>query len=436
MTVQLIGQLGMLALICLVFLRVPVAVAMGLVGFFGYAAINGFSNALQVTGQVPYDVATHYTLSQLPLFVLMGDLAVRSGMSSRLYSATRDLFSGLRGSQAYATLGASAGFGAVSGSSIATAATMTRVAVPPMKEAKYDDRLSAGSIAAGGTLGILIPPSIALVIFAMIAEQSVPRLYAASLIPGLLLCLLYILVVALLLRLSPNWAPVDGTRKSLFDRLRSLGQIWEIVLLFLVVIGGLYSGILTATEAAAVGALGAWLLGVITRRLSWKDTRTGIYDTIRTTAMLFVILCAANIFTYFVVLTQIPQGLAALVDGMDLHPIVLMLLIGVFYLILGCFLEAFGMILITVPILMPLVQQAGFDPIWFGIFLVIMIETGMITPPVGMNIFVMQSQLPDMPLPRLYQSVLPFVLAPVVLSVIIIFFPAIVTWLPTLLFER
>ncbi|MHC0052470.1 TRAP transporter large permease [Actibacterium sp. D379-3] len=435
MSVQMIGQLGMLALIALVFLRVPVAVAMGLVGFVGYALINGTQSALEVTGHVPYDIATNYTLSQLPLFVLMGDLAVRSGMSARLYSAARHLFAGLRGSQAYATLGASAGFGAVSGSSIATAATMTRVAVPSMRAARYDDRLSAGSIAAGGTLGILIPPSIALVIFAMIAEQSVPRLYAASLIPGLLLCLLYILIVVVLVRISPEWAPEQDERMGFLARFRSLWLVWEIVLLFGVVIGGLYAGILTATEAAAVGAFGAWLLGVITRQLNWADTRDGIFETIRTTAMLFVILCAAHIFTYFVVLTQIPQGLVGVVEGLNLNPIVLLLLIGVFYLILGCFLEAFGMILITVPILLPLIQQAGFDPIWYGVFLVIMIETGMITPPVGMNIFVMQSQLPTMSLLRLYQSVLPFVLAPVFLGVLIIFVPEIVTWLPSVLFD-
>ncbi|MDY6859918.1 MAG: TRAP transporter large permease subunit, partial [Pseudomonadota bacterium] len=316
MSVQMIGQLGMLVLIALVFLRVPVAVAMGLVGFVGYALINGTQSALLVTGQVPYDIATNYTLSQLPLFVLMGDLAVRSGMSGRLYSTAHDLFAGLRGSQAYATLGASAGFGAVSGSSIATAATMTRVAVPSMRAANYDDRLSAGSIAAGGTLGILIPPSIALVVFAMIAEQSVPRLYAASLIPGLLLCLLYILIVVILVRISPEWAPEKEERTGFLARFRSIWQVWEIVLLFIVVIGGLYAGILTATEAAAVGAFGAWFLGVITRRLSWADTRDGIFETIRTTAMLFVILCAAHIFTYFVVLTQIPQGLVGVVEGL------------------------------------------------------------------------------------------------------------------------
>lgn len=435
MSIQAIGGVGLVVLILLIFLRFPVAVAMGLVGFVGYGAINGFGSATQVLGVIPFDLGTNYSLSQLPLFVLMGDIAVRSGMSSRLYAAAQTIFTGLRGSQAYATLGASAGFGAVSGSSIATAATMTRVSVPPMKAANYDDRLAAGSIAAGGTLGILIPPSIALVVYAMIAEQSVPRLYAASLIPGIALCVLYCLVVWVMLRIRPNMAPMPTERVGLMGRIRALGQVWEISLLFIVVIGGLYSGFFTATEAAAVGAFGAWLLGVVTRQLTWRDTFDGFMSTMRTTAMLFVILIAANAFTYFVVLTQIPQALVSMVEALSLSPVMILILIGIFYVILGCFLEAFGMILITVPILLPVVIEAGYDPIWFGVFLVVMIELGMITPPVGMNIFVIQAELPKMPLGRLYQAVLPFLIAPIVLALLLIAAPSVATFLPTLFFD-
>ncbi|MEC7763519.1 MAG: TRAP transporter large permease [Pseudomonadota bacterium] len=435
MSIQAIGVLGVVVLILLIFLRFPVAVAMGLVAFVGYGAINGFDSALQVMGVIPFDLGTNYALSQLPLFVLMGDLAVRSGMSSRLYGAAQTIFTGLRGSQAYATLGASAGFGAVSGSSIATAATMTRVSVPPMREAKYDDRLSAGSIAAGGTLGILIPPSIALVVYAMIAEQSVPRLYAASLIPGIALCVLYCLVVAVMLKVKPGMAPTTDERVGFGERVRALGQVWEIAILFALVIGGLYTGIFTATEAAAVGAFGAWFLGVVTRRLTWRDTFNGFLSTLKTTAMLYVILIAANAFTYFVVLTQIPQGLVEMVTNLGLGPILVLVVIGVFYVILGCFLEAFGMILITVPILLPVVVQAGYDPIWFGVFLVVMIELGMITPPVGMNIFVMQAELTKMKLSRIYQAVLPFLAAPIILAVILILVPGIATYLPSLFFD-
>ena len=435
MSIQAIGVLGVVVLILLIFLRFPVAVAMGLVAFVGYGSINGFDSALQVLGVIPFDLGTNYALSQLPLFVLMGDLAVRSGMSSRLYGAAQTIFTGLRGSQAYATLGASAGFGAVSGSSIATAATMTRVSVPPMREANYDDRLSAGSIAAGGTLGILIPPSIALVVYAMIAEQSVPRLYAASLIPGIALCVLYCLVVAVMLKIKPGMAPTTGERVGFGARVRALGQVWEIAILFALVIGGLYSGIFTATEAAAVGAFGAWFLGFLTRRLTWRDTFEGFLSTLKTTAMLYVILIAANAFTYFVVLTQIPQGLVELVTSMGLGPILILIVIGVFYVILGCFLEAFGMILITVPILLPVVVQAGYDPIWFGVFLVVMIELGMITPPVGMNIFVMQAELTKMKLSRIYQAVLPFLVAPIILAILLILVPSIATYLPTLFFD-
>lgn len=434
MSIHAVGGLGVIVLVLLIFLRWPVAIAMGLVGFVGYGLLNGFGNAVRISGMVPFDLATTYSLSQLPLFILMGDFAVRSGMSTRLYASAREIFGGLRGSQAYATLGASAGFGAVCGSSIATAATMTRVSMPPMRAAGYDDRLSAGSVAAGGTLGILIPPSIALVVYAMIAEQSVPRLYAASLVPGILLCLLYMLVVALLVRLRPGWAPENDRRASFRQRIAAIARVWEIALLFLLVIGGLYAGILTATEAAAVGAFGAWLLGTMTGRLSLRDTWEGMLSTLRTTAMLFFILVAANIFTYFVVLTQIPMALVAWVESARLGPIELLILIGLFYLILGCFLEAFGMILITVPILLPVVVQAGYDPIWFGVFLGVMIELGLITPPVGMNIFVMQAEIRNLALHRLYQSVLPFLVAPVVLALGLIFAPGLATWLPARIF--
>ncbi|MCB1953820.1 MAG: TRAP transporter large permease subunit, partial [Rhodocyclaceae bacterium] len=233
--------------------------------------VNGWSNAARVMGQVPFDSGSSYTLSQLPLFVLMGDLAVRSGMSGRLYSSAQTMFSGLRGSQAFATLGASAGFGAVSGSSIATAATMTRVALPSMRSARYDDRLSVGSVAAGGTLGILIPPSIALVVYGMIAEQSVPRLYAASLLPGILLFAIYVVIVALLTAFKSGMAPKEALRASLGQRVRALANVWEITLLFVVVIGGIYTGMLSATEAAAVGAAGAFLLGFLQRKLTLRD---------------------------------------------------------------------------------------------------------------------------------------------------------------------
>lgn len=437
MTPQFVGLVGLLLLLLMLLARMPVAIAMGLVGFVGYGILNGFQNAVQITGLVPFEVATNYSLSQLPLFILMGELAVRSGMSGRLFDAASRIFSGIRGSLAMATIGACAGFGAISGSSIATTATMTRIVMPAMRVARYNDLLSAGSIAAGGTLGILIPPSITLVIYALIAEQSVPRLYAASLIPGLLLVLLYLGVVFIMVRLRPEWTgEQEGKRLSLRDRMAALIQVWEIALLFVLVIGGIYAGILTATAAAAVGVFGAWLLGAATRRLSVRETLEGIAETTKVTAMLFIILVSANIFTYFVVFTQLPQMALGLVEAIDIGPFAVMLFLMVFYLVLGCFLEAFGILLITVPIFLPLVQAAGYSPIWFGIFLVVVIEAGMITPPLGMNIFVMQAQLPGMRLATLYRSIAPYLVALVVMMLFLISMPELATWLPTRLFPK
>lgn len=433
MSVQTIGLLGMAALVVLIFLRVPVAMAMGFVGFFGYASVNGFANATTVLGQVPFDMAGNYTLVQIPLFIVMGDLAMHSGMSARLFEAARAVFIGVRGAQVFATIGACAAFGSVSGSSVATAATMTRIAMPEMRRAGYDDRLSTGSIASGGSLGILIPPSIPLVIYAIIAEQSVPKLYAAALIPGLILTSLYMLSVIPVMLARPSWVPVEHDRVSWPARLRAVAEAWQILVLLILVLGGMYAGWFTATEAAAVGAFAAWAMGILSGGLGWKGTIESFSDTIKTTCMLFTIVFSAVVLTYFVVLTQIPVVLVAWIKEWNIGPSTLMLLMMIFYIILGCFLEAFGMLLITVPVFLPVVVQSGFDPVWFGVMLVIVIELGLIHPPVGMNIFVMQAQLPDVPIMKLYTGILPFLPAPMILLVLLIVFPELAMWLANIL---
>ncbi|MSQ73411.1 MAG: TRAP transporter large permease [Betaproteobacteria bacterium] len=433
MSVQAVGMTGMLALVLLIFLRVPVAIAMGLVGLTGFAALNDWSRALTVLGQVSIDAASNYSLSVVPLFLLMGDLAMHSGMSARLYAAARSVFAGFPGSQALATIGACAGFGAVCGSSLATAATMTRVSIPEMRRLGYDDRLSTGSVAAGGTLGILIPPSIPLVIYGIIAEESVSKLFAASMIPGLVLTVLYMLVVVAVLWWKPAWAPLD-TAMSWRERVRAIAATWDLLLLFGVTIGGLYLGWFTPTEAAAVGAFGAWALGCVRGNLGFDAMRASFTDTIRTTCMLFMIVICALVFSYFVVQTQLPSALAGWVKEWGVGPVVLMIAIVVFYIILGCFMDGFGMILITVPVFLPMVVQSGFDSLWFGVILVLVIELGLIHPPVGMNIFVIQAQAPDVPVLSIYQGILPFLLAPIVLLALMIQFPDIALWLPNLLF--
>jgi C4-dicarboxylate transporter DctM subunit len=429
MSAQAIGLIGMAALIVMIFLRIPVAVGMGLVGFVGYVAVNGFANARTVLGQVPFDMGSSYSLAQVPLFILMGDLAMNSGLSAKLYGAARAAFMGIKGSQAFATIGACAGFGSVSGSSVATAATMTRIAMPEMRRAGYDDRLSTGSIAAGGSLGILIPPSIPLVIYGLIAEQSVTKLYAAAMIPGLVLTLLYMLCVIPVLFLYPHWVPVEAGTMSWRQRLAAVGDAWAVLVLLLFVLGGMYVGWFTATEAAAVGCLMTFLIGIFFGDLSWRLTLQSFTDTIRTTCMLFVIVFSAVLFTYFIVLTKLPDSLVVWITSLGFGPVTIIVLMMVFYIVLGCFMEAFGIMLITVPIFLPLVVQSGYDAIWFGVMLVIVIELGMIHPPMGMNIFVMQAQLPEIPVTRLYAGIVPFLPAPIVLLGVLIAWPEIATWL-------
>ncbi|MBI1201226.1 MAG: TRAP transporter large permease subunit [Rhodopseudomonas sp.] len=429
-----VGLTGMAALIVLIFLRVPVGVAMGLVGFFGYAAIDGWGRALSVLGQAPYDVATGYTLTVVPLFIVMGDLALRAGMSAKLYDASRSLFFGVRGAQAYATLGACAGFGAICGSSLATAATMTRIAVPQMRKAGYDDRLSTGAVAAGGSLGILIPPSIPFVVYALTTQESVPRLFAAGMIPGLLLTALYMLVAFAVTKVRPDWAPRQEAQQG-GARLREIAAVWDVVLLFAVTIGGLYLGWFTPTEAAAVGAFGALALGALGGGLSFSGALESFRAAIKTTCMLFVIVICAVIFSYFVVQAQLPGLLVAWTQSLHLPPLGLICILIVFYILLGCFMDGLGMILITVPVFLPLVVASGYDPIWFGVMLVVLIELGLIHPPVGMNIFIIQGQVPDVPVLRIYQGIVPFLAAPFLLLVLLIAFPQIALWLPGLLFQ-
>jgi len=435
MAPQTIGLLGMLALLALIFMRVPVAVSLGIVGFAGYAAIEGWQKALLVLGNTPFDIASGYALSVVPLFILMGALASEFGMSAKLFKATKSLFNGFRGAEAMATIGACAGFAAVCGSSLATAATMSRIAIPEMRAAGYDDRLSTGVVAAGGTLGILLPPSIIFVIYAIIAQQSVLRLFAAGLIPGLVLMVLYMLVVGLLVVVRPAWAQ-SGQPLSLRRRLRDMLEMWEIALLFCVSIGGMYAGFFSPTEAAAIGAFGAFLLATITGQMSlakfWKCVR----QSVQTTAMLFFIMIGAFLFSYFVVQTQLPVTLVALVREAGLSPLNVMIVLIVIYIVLGCFLDAIGMILVTVPIFFPLVVENGFDPVWFGVMLVTLMEIGLIHPPVGMNLFVIRAQIPDIPLSAIYLGVIPFLLAQAVLIVLLLAFPHLALWLPAALYGR
>jgi len=430
---QWIGACGVLALFVLLFLRVPVWAALMLVGVIGNTIVGGWNSSFAILGTTAFDTSSAYTLSVIPLFILMGDVASSTRLSADLFNAARVLLSGIRGGLSVAAIGAAACFGAVCGSSVATAATMTKIALPEMRKAGYDDGLATGSIAAGGSLGILIPPSIILVIYAAIAEQSVPKLFAAALIPGLVLTAIYIIVALVIAHMRPEYAPTVAN-VTWKERLDALRQPWQFLLLFIVTIGGIYAGVFSPTEAAAIGAFGAILLGLIGRRLTVGQMVKAIEGTVITSALLFVIIIGATLFAYFIVQTQLPVLLSSFAQSMQLNALTVMIIIVIAYVIIGCFLEGIGMVLITVPVFLPLVVKFGYDPVWFSIIVVIVVELGLIHPPVGMNLFVIQAQAPDVKLTAIYRGIIPFLIAPFVLIALLLIFPELALWLPKKLY--
>ena len=428
---------GIAILIVMILLRVPVAVALGLVGYVGYALIDGWHRANLTVGATPLELASAYTFSVVPLFTLMGTVAASAGLSADLFRAANAVLRGTRGSLSIASIFASALFGAVCGSSVATALTMSKVSIPQMLAAGYRPSLAAGSVAAGGTLGILIPPSLILMIYAIIAQLSVAELFAAALVPGLVLTALYCLVAMVMIRRQPiadevargDAAPVPN-RESL---LPALARVWHVVLLFAVTLGGIYSGWFTPTEAAAVGAFGAIILGLGLRRMTLRGVGSSLLETVRMVASVIFIVMASTMFSYFIVQTNVAGAISQTLQSAGLSATMVLALLCVVYIAMGCFLEGIAMILITVPITLPLVLSFGVDPVWFGILLVVLIEIGLITPPVGMNLFVIRAVSPGISIMDLYRGALPFLIAPLVLIVLMIAWPDMVLWLPSLL---
>ena len=429
MSAQAIGLLGVVALLALVLARVPVAIALAAVGVAGYAAIDGWRRALVMFGTVPFELASAYSLSVVPLFILMGAVASKANMSRELFTAANAVFSGFRGALASATIGACAAFSSICGSSMATAATMSRVAVPEMQRHGYNLSIATGAVASGGTLGILIPPSVILVIYAIVAEQSIVDLFAAALIPGLLLAALHVAVIVVIAWLRPDWMP-RAPRMRLLERVRASLGMWKLAILFFLAVFGIYLGWFSPTEAAAVGAAAVILIAFGTGAMRWREFRDALLETVFTSAMLFFVIIGAFIFSRFIVLTQLPAEIVAWVESMQLPGLAILASLVVLYLILGCFLESVSMILITVPVVLPLVKSLGFDGIWFGIFVTVLAEAGLITPPVGLNAFVIRSQLPQVPIGTIFRGAANFLVADAVLLALLVAFPGIALWLP------
>ncbi|MCH8504892.1 MAG: TRAP transporter large permease [Ectothiorhodospiraceae bacterium] len=435
-----LGVYGFALLLALIAINIPIGFAMGIAGIVGLYFLMGPDAAMHTLGIVASGDFVSYSLSVIPLFVLMGVAAASSGMSQRLYSMANHVIGHARGGLGMATIGSAALFSSVCGSSIATAATMAKVAMPEMRRHAYDDGLAAGSIAAGGALGMLIPPSVILIVYALITETSIILLFAAALVPGLLAVAFYIVVIAIVVRVSPGSGPASR-KESLKVRLRSLLDAVPVIILFLLVLGGIYGGVFTPTEAAAVGAVGSLVYFLATRGFNRSVLKSVFLETMATTGMIFIIVIGAGLFTFFLSYSGLPRVFAMSVAALELSPIVIALPIVALYLVLGCFMESLGIVILTVPVLFPLIQilapefgmTSAEAAVWFGVFVVIAVEIGLLTPPLGLNVFVIKGAVGDVELSTIYKGVLPFWLSDLLRLILLILFPGLALYLPSLL---
>src|SRR6201996_3250386 len=436
---DLVAIIGFVTLFALMLLRVPVGMAMGLVGVSGYGYLTGATPALKMVGQTSMRIVTDYTFGVIPMFLLMGAIVTRSGMSRELFQAANRFIGHWRGGLGLATIAACAGFAAISGSSVATAATFSTVAYPEMRRFGYPQSFATGVIAAGGTLGAMFPPSIVLAVYGIITQQDIGKLFMAGIIPGLLAMTMYMATIALIDFLNPTFLP-KGEPLPWRERFAGLKSIWAPMLLFVFVIGGLY-GLpflprFTPTEAGGVGATGAFLIGIATGRLDKEKILASLLQATRTAAAVFTVLIGALIFGYFLTVTQTPQKVTEFLTGLGLGSYGVLAVIMVMYLVLGCLMDAMAMIILTVPIIFPVVSQLGFDPIWFGVIIVMTVELGLIHPPVGMNVFVIKSVVKDVSFTTIFKGVLPFVATDIIRLIILIAFPMLATWLPQQMMAR
>ena len=432
MSPVVVGIVGIGFLIVLFLIRLPVAFAMGLVGVVGFAYLAGPGPALSILSQDIFEQFSSYPLTVIPMFILMGTFAFASGISRRLYETAYTWVGQFRGGLTMATVFACAGFGAICGSSTATAATMGQIALPEMKKYKYDDTLATGTVAAAGTLGILIPPSTVLIVYGILTEESIGKLFIAGIFPGIVLSIFFAATVALLCWRNPDIGP-PGVPTSWMEKLRATTGIIPALILFLLAIGGLFLGWFSPTQAGAIGAGGALLIGLGRRLLSWRTFVEAGMEGLRTSCMVLFIITGAVIFGHFMAVSTIPFVLAEWLGGLPIHPMAIMVVIVFIYFIGGFFMDAMGLIVVTIPIFFPIVEKLGFDPVWFGVIIVLVTEMGVVTPPVGVNVFVIKGIAPDVPLEHIFKGIFPFLAALIIVTVILIIFPQIATFLPSLI---
>ena len=432
MSVEMIGVIGIIILLVLFLLKVPVSISLLIVGTVGIAMIRDWNAGLIQLGNTPFNTASSYSLSVIPLFILMGMFLSYSGFGQDLYRAVDSWIGQVKGGLAMTTIGTSALFASISGSVNATTATMARIALPEMNKYKYDPGLSTSCVAAGGTLGILIPPSVILILYGVLTMEPVGRLLIAGIIPGILQMVIFMAVIYLMVVKNPSLAPTSP-RKSWSVRIKSLGKVWPFFLLFALSIGGIYLGFFTPTEAGGVGAFGAFIISVATRRLSWEDFKKALSETTRLTAMIFLILMGADIFSKFLAMSRIPVIVTEFVGNLNMSPYMILAFILLAYFILGLFLEGIAIYVLTLPVVYPLIIQLGFDGIWFGVIMVMVMNIGLITPPLGISVYVISGVAKDVPIEKIFRGVVPMLYAMILCLLLIAVFPQIVTFLPNLM---
>ena len=432
MTSTTIGLIGLAALVVLLFSRMPVGFIMALVGFFGFASIVSPDAALNLLAKDTFSTFSSYSLTVIPLFVLMGQVAFHSGISTRLFDAAYKFMGHLPGGLAIATIGACAFFASICGSTNATAATMASTTLPEMKRYNYKPELATGVVAAGGSLGILIPPSVIFIVYGILTEQSIGKLFISGILPGIILTIFFIAAVLIWVTLNPELGP-KGPRFSFKEKIASLSGVSEILIIFVFVMGGLFIGFFTPTEAGGMGAFFTIVIAVIRRQLTWQGFLQALSETTRITCMIMVIVAGATVFGHFLAVSRIPYDIAGWISGFDLPAWVIMSFIIFGYLVGGCFLDALALIMLTVPIFYPVVMTLGFDPIWFGVIIVLVTQMGVITPPVGVNAYVVSGVARDVPLHVIFKGCVPFLIAMLILTFLLIPFPWIATFLPSLI---
>lgn len=432
MSPVLMGAIGFVVLFALLAVRTPLGISMFLVGFVGLWYLISQGAAIAKIGLIPFETIASFDLAVLPLFLLMAQVIFAAGLSGDLYDVAAKWLGHQRGGIAIATVGGCAGFAAVSASSLATAVTMGLVAIPEMKRLKYDPALATGCVAAGGTIGQLIPPSAGLITYGIITQTSIGKLFIAGMVPGILEAIFYMVTIFILCTWKPSLGP-RGPSFSFREKVAAFGSCGEIIGLIVLVLGGLIIGWFTPTEAGAVGAFGAIVFSLIRRRLNWEKFKHALIETMKTTGMLYGILIGAFLFKYFLAVTTIPFVVADFVGGLPLPPLAIMVLVMVVYVFLGCVMDALAMILLTIPVFFPLAMNLGFSPIWFGVIIVRMIEIGLITPPIGMNVYAISGIAPDVPVTTIFKGVLPFLTADAFHVALLLFVPQVVLFLPSII---